>query len=55
MDEARTCMCIYTRNIAQGGGGSFKDRFDAVNDGRQSKPTDGLASGWGQRSVVGML
>ena len=49
-------VCVYIPVIPhKGGGGSFKDRFDAVNDGRQSKPTGGLTSGWGQRSVVGML
>ena len=46
-----------TSSTAQSGGGSFKignikERLVCVNDGWQSKSTDGLKSGWRQGSVV---
>ena len=58
-DTSMAVLCV-TSSTAQGGGGSFnignlKERLVAVNDGRQSAPTDGPTSGWRQCSVVAVV
>ena len=50
-------MHYCTSSAAQGGGGGFEignlqERLAVVNQESQSEATDGLTSGWTQRSAV---